>query len=233
MAGGYSSRSAASSKVLLVLTALPLSLALFAFVLQRRGGGGGGGLVDPAGIGQLAAGGNSRLPGVVLQLDLRSSRTGAGGGGGAITNSDCANKLLQRGGRMHQPGWKHDILNAATPKVNSPRSTKEKKTLNPLLCCVSLIAAHIRMGSFFFVFLGGSHEARRKSSVKPPRFRVPRGVLVLCWIRILLISIWCGKRERGGNADLNNYKHISRARADSTMALLPSGHWGHQFLPLC
>jgi len=102
---------------------------LFAFVLQRRGagGGGGGGSVDPAGIGQLAAGGNSRLPGVVLQLDLRSSRTGAGGAGGAITNSDCANQLLQRGGRMHQPGWKYDILNAATPKVNSPRSTKETK----------------------------------------------------------------------------------------------------------
>ncbi len=137
MAGGYSSRSAAavathqsavSSKMLLVLTALPLSLALFAFVLQRRGGGGGGGdLVDPAGIGQLAAGGNSRLPGVVLQLDLRSSRTGAGGGGGAITNSDCANQLLQRGGRMHQPGWKYDILNAATPKVKSPRSIYQRK----------------------------------------------------------------------------------------------------------
>ncbi len=93
--------------------------------------------MDPAGIGQLDAGGNSRLPGVVLQLDLRSSRTGAGGGGGAITNSDCANQLLQRGGRMHQPGWKYDILNAATPKVNSPRSTKEKKTLNPVLSCVS------------------------------------------------------------------------------------------------
>jgi hypothetical protein len=150
MAGGYSSRSAAavatrqsavSSKILLVLTALPLSLALFAFVLQRRGAGGGGGSVDPAGIGQLAAGGNSRLPGVVLQLDLRSSHTGAGGAGGAITNSDCANQLLQRGGRMHQPGWKYDILNAATPKVNSPRSTKEKKNPKPssqlckLDCC--------------------------------------------------------------------------------------------------
>jgi hypothetical protein len=110
-----------SSKILLVLTALPLSLALFAFVLQRRGAGGGGGSVDPAGIGQLAAGGNSRLPGVVLQLDLRSSHT--------------------RGGRMHQPGWKYDILNAATPKVNSPRSTKEKKNPKPssqlckLDCC--------------------------------------------------------------------------------------------------
>jgi hypothetical protein len=68
---------------------------------------------------------------------------------------------------MHQSGWKYDILNAATPKVNSPRSTKEKKDLNPLLSCVRLIAAHIRMGSFFFVFLGGSHEARQKSSVKP------------------------------------------------------------------
>jgi len=150
MAGGYSSRSAAavatrqsavSSKILLVLTALPLSLALFAFMLQRRGAGGGGGSVDPAGIGQLAAGGNSRLPGVVLQLDLRSSRTGAGGAGGAITNSDCANQLLQRGGRMHQPGWKYDILNAATPKVNSPRSTKEKRNPKPssqlckLDCC--------------------------------------------------------------------------------------------------
>ncbi len=150
MAGGYSSRSAAavatrqsavSSKILLVLTALPLSLALFAFMLQRRGAGGGGGSVDPAGIGQLAAGGNSRLPGVVLQLDLRSSHTGAGGAGGAITNSDCANQLLQRGGRMHQPGWKYDILNAATPKVNSPRSTKEKKNPKPssqlckLDCC--------------------------------------------------------------------------------------------------
>jgi len=132
MAGGYSSRSAAavatrqsavSSKILLVLTALPLSLALFAFVLQRRGAGGGGGSVDPAGIGQLAAGGNSRLPGVVLQLDLRSSRTGAGGAGGAITNSDCANQLLQRGGRMHQPGWKYDILNAATPKISITTST--------------------------------------------------------------------------------------------------------------
>jgi hypothetical protein len=127
-----------SSKILLVLTALPLSLALFAFLLQRRGAGGGGGSVDPAGIGQLAAAGNSRLPGVVLQLDLRSSRTGAGG---AITNSDCANQLLQRGGRMHQPGWKYDILNAATPKVNSPRSTKEKKNPEPssqlckLDCC--------------------------------------------------------------------------------------------------
>jgi hypothetical protein len=87
-------QSAASSKMLLVLTALPLSLALFAFVLQRRGGGGGG-VVDPAGIGQLAAGGNSRLPGVVLQLDLRSSRTGAGGGGGAITNSSCCSVVVE------------------------------------------------------------------------------------------------------------------------------------------
>jgi hypothetical protein len=113
--------------MLLVLTALPLSLALFAFMLQRRGGGSGGGLVEPAGIGQLAAGGNSRLPGVALQLDLRSSRTGAGGGGGAITNLDCANQLFQRGGRMPQPGWKYNILNAASPKVNSPRSTKGKK----------------------------------------------------------------------------------------------------------
>lgn len=123
MAGGYGSRSSvvvtqssASSRILFVLTALPLSLALFAFVLQWRGGGL---LVDPARIGQLA-GDNSRLPGV-QSLDLLSTPTG----GRVVTNSDCANQLFRGGlsGFPYHPGWQYAILNDVTPKISITTST--------------------------------------------------------------------------------------------------------------
>jgi hypothetical protein len=100
-----------SSGLLFLLTGLPLTLALFTFLLEWRRGG----LVDPVCIGQLA-GDNSSLPGV--QLDLLSLLTG----GHAVANSDCANQLDRSDvvGFPYHVELQYAMLNAnATPKVNS------------------------------------------------------------------------------------------------------------------
>lgn len=114
MAGGNGSRfvptQSTSQRILVVLTALPLSLAIFAFVLQWRGGG----LVDPVRIGQLA-GDNSRLPGV--HLDSPASPTG---GHAVKASADCGGNQWYRTSTASFPhglGWEYLVLNNANPKV--------------------------------------------------------------------------------------------------------------------
>lgn len=113
MPGGYGSRFApsqsSSHKILLVSTALSLSLAIFAFTLQWRGGD----LVETARLGD-ASGDAQRLPGV--QLDSNSLTPLGGRTGTPI--SDCSKHQLPKVGLFpHHPGWQYALGNGTSSKV--------------------------------------------------------------------------------------------------------------------
>jgi len=101
-----------SQRVLFVLTALTVLLALFAFGLQWRGGD----LVDSARLGELA-GDNSRLPGV--QDPLNSPLSGRFG-----TSSDCPKFQPPHIGMFpHHIGWQYAIQKKHSTKVNFDSNT--------------------------------------------------------------------------------------------------------------
>lgn len=147
MPGGYGSRFAPSQsgshKILLVSTALSLSLAIFAFTLQWRGGD----LVETARLGD-ASGDAQRLPGV--QFDSNSLTPLGGRTGTPI--SDCSKNRLPKVGLFpHHPGWQYALGNGTTSKVIV--------CWNPSLCCFDQaqfrpgIVASVASGSLLFVCL--------------------------------------------------------------------------------
>eukprot|EP01018_Ginkgo_biloba_P031437 Gb_04570 [translate_table: standard] len=113
MAGSYSSRSppqqnAMASRLLCLLTALPLTLALFAFILQWRGG-----LNDPVG---RWAGDTSKFPGMSTNSPSNVH---------SVTGSDCGDQL----GRSTSPsfpyyrGWTFEFAIDSHPKICITTST--------------------------------------------------------------------------------------------------------------
>lgn len=101
-------QNALASKILLLLTALPLTLALFAFVLQWRGG-----LNDPVG---RWAGDGSKFPG--MGTDSPSN-------GHSVTGSDCSDRLAQSATPTfpYYRGWTFEFAADTRPKICITTST--------------------------------------------------------------------------------------------------------------
>uniref|UniRef100_A0A0D9UYP4 Glycosyltransferase family 92 protein n=1 Tax=Leersia perrieri TaxID=77586 RepID=A0A0D9UYP4_9ORYZ len=131
--GGGGGAAAFATRVLLLLTLLPMALAAFAFALQWRGG-----MRDPAGAAWPAE--TQRFPGME-NSPLGSSSSSSGGGGGsyfAVTSSmmgssaaaDCAEILgrsasssSSHGGISLYRGWGFDSDAGLTPKICITGST--------------------------------------------------------------------------------------------------------------
>ncbi|KAH9288442.1 hypothetical protein KI387_032559 [Taxus chinensis] len=140
-------QNALASKILLLLTVLPLSLALFAFVLQWRGG-----LTDPV---NRWSPDNGKFPGM--------SSTNSPSNGHSVTGSDCTDHLARSKGPgfPYYKGWTFEFAQDSHPKICVTTSTSAGlEQILPWIYYHKIIGV-----TNFFLFVEGKAATSNTSAV--------------------------------------------------------------------